>query len=234
MCKSVKLSRLRAFAWANFVPKLNLALTVTEHGHSTGQHDYDVQMLAEVFVTCSTEPQSRLNAWVREIGCLLTWHLPIKISAQRDAVHQGEKSFNLLHHADISDPADQLTVASSSAATTTMPWSTRTSCWPQTSSSRNRREKNCNCPRQSAFVELRVASLGHPWRGLAALATAATAAAAAAVVWHGHQLIPITFSAELDCTDLLVLICRPRASWRLLTSSSLEHQCTPWMSHVFW
>ena len=76
-----------------------------------------------------------------------------KISGQRDAVHQGEKSFNLLHHADISDPAVQLTVASSSAATTTMPLVySETSCWPQTSSSRNRREKNCNCPRQSAFV----------------------------------------------------------------------------------
>ena len=43
-------------------------------------------------------------------------------------------------------------------------------------------------------------------RDLAALATAAVAAA----LWHGHLLIPMTFSAELDCSDLLALICQSR------------------------
>ena len=32
------------------------------------------------------------------------------------------------------------------------------------------------------------------------------AVAAAAAVWHGHQLTPMTFSAELNCSDLLALI----------------------------
>ena len=60
-----------------------------------------------------------------------------------------------------------------------------------------------------------VASLGHIRRDLATLA-----AAAAAVVWHSHLLIPMTFSAELDCSDLLALICQPRAPWHFLTKFS--------------
>ena len=48
-------------------------------------------------------------------------------------------------------------------------------------------------------VWLRVASLGHPRRALTALA-------GAAAVWHGHQLIPMMFSADLDFSDLLALI----------------------------
>ena len=46
-------------------------------------------------------------------------------------------------------------------------------------------------------------SLGRRQRDLAALATAAAAALAC------HQLIPMTFSAELDCCDLLALIRQP-------------------------
>ena len=48
-----------------------------------------------------------------------------------------------------------------------------------------------------------------PQRDLAALAT--TAAVAALAVWHGHQLIPMTFSADPDCSDLLAPIRQPRA-----------------------
>ena len=62
---------------------------------------------------------------------------------------------------------------------------------------------------------------------MAALAIAAVAAA----VLHGHQLIPMTFSAELDCSDLFNLIHQPKTPFHLLTFSSLEHQRTPWMSH---
>ena len=79
-------------------------------------------------------------------------------------------------------------------------------------------------------VWLRVASLGHSRRDSAALATAAAGVAAA--VWHVHQLIPMTSYVNLDCSDLLALICQPRAPWHLRASSSLAHQCTPWMSHA--
>ena len=30
-------------------------------------------------------------------------------------------------------------------------------------------------------------------------------------LWHGHQLIPMTFSAELDCSDFLTLMHQPKA-----------------------
>ena len=63
-------------------------------------------------------------------------------------------------------------------------------------------ENNCTVAVRSAVA---VGSL--PQRDLAALATAAVAAA----VWHGHQLIPMTFAAELDCSDLLTLIRHSKA-----------------------
>ena len=59
---------------------------------------------------------------------------------------------------------------------------------------------NCTAAVRSAVT---VGSL--PQRDVAALATAAVAAS----VWHGHQLIPMTFSAEMDCSDPLSLIHQP-------------------------
>ena len=56
------------------------------------------------------------------------------------------------------------------------------------------------------------------WRGVAALATATAAAAA---FWHSHQLNPMTFSADLDCSDLLDLE-------KVLFNINV----LPWMSHV--
>ena len=44
---------------------------------------------------------------VKAITCLLTWNLTVTPDGQLDAVHQSEKAFHLLHHADISDQADR-------------------------------------------------------------------------------------------------------------------------------
>ena len=38
---------------------------------------------------------------------------------------------------------------------------------------------------------------------------------------HGHQLIPMTFSADLDCSDLLALICSTLSP----LSSNVPHGC---------
>ena len=154
-----------------------------EHRDAIGQPNHVVQILADVFVTCPAEPQSPLTTWLWRSIVFSLAALAINLNGLRVAVKQGEKSFPMLHHADVSDQADRRIVLRRHHQCPHLP---RTSCW------------------------LRV---GYPRRDLAALATAA------AVVWHGHQLTP--------------LICRPRALWHLLTSRSLEHQCTPWMSHAF-
>ena len=59
------------------------------------QHDHDVQILADVFATCSAKLQSPLNAWLGRsvVFSLGTW--PSK-PTKRVAVHQGENSFKLL------------------------------------------------------------------------------------------------------------------------------------------
>ena len=62
------------------------------------------------------------------------------------------------------------------------------------------KKNNCTAAVRSAVT---VGSL--PQRDLAALANAAVAAA----VWHGHQLVPMKLSAELDYSDLLTLIRQP-------------------------
>ena len=121
MCKSVTVSSLHAFqhsssAWACFVPKLTSTLTVTEkilgithvaslchllttleHGDAIGQPDHVVQILADVFVTCPTEPQSLPS--------------PVEPGHQNQRIARCcptmRKVFPLLHHADVSDFADR-------------------------------------------------------------------------------------------------------------------------------
>ena len=69
-----------------------------------------------------------------------------------------------------------------------------------------RTDKDCvnNC---TAAVRSAVTNGSVPQHDLAAVATAAVAA----FVWHGHQLTPMTFSSELDCSGLLALIHQPKA-----------------------
>ena len=88
----------RSSTRADFPPKLTTTITVTEteylskltlldhlltnplgHGDPAGQHDHGVQVLADVFVTCSTESQSPSQHEVREINCRLSWDLAINI-----------------------------------------------------------------------------------------------------------------------------------------------------------
>ena len=142
-----------------------------EHGDSTGQHDHDVQILTDVFVTCSAELQPPLNPWLsRSVVCSLgTW--PSK-SANSEMLSIWAQSLSI--YADVSDQADRHIILCRHHSNAINP---KTSCWPQTSSSRNRHVKNCNRPQQPAFVKThhKMASLGHPRWSLAALATAAAA-----------------------------------------------------------
>ena len=110
------------------------------------------------------ELQSLLNAW---LGRAFAFSLGTWPSKPTDSEMLSIKAKSLLLHTPTS--VIELAVASSSAATTAMPSSTPNFMMAKTSSSRNRRVKNCNCPPQSAFVETdhkmarRPASSCLPW-----------------------------------------------------------------------
>ena len=141
-CNSVK-STCNPSAWAGFAAKLTATLTVTEtkisvlahgaflrhmltnpleHGDATIQHDTGVQILADVFVACSAEPQSHPNGWLgRSTGLSLgTWP---SISTNIELLSMKAKS--LPSCCTMLTSAIKLTAASSSAATTTMSSSTK-------------------------------------------------------------------------------------------------------------
>ena len=105
----------------------------------------------------------------------------------------------------------------------------RTLRWPQTSSSRNRRLKNCNCPWQSACVETdhkmtrRLTSSCLSWSSSARLD------------WPHYRCCCCLACQPVDSNDvfcwsgLLWSACSDlftRAPWYLLASTSFEHQCT--------
>ena len=145
-------------AWANFVPKLTSPNTVHETKKPVKAHvacllhvlthalDHGVEILADVFNTCSAEPRSPLNAW---LGRSLVFQLGTWPSKPTDSEMPSISCCTTL------TSLIKLTAASSSAATTTMSFLIHPElrAGHKTSSSRSRRVKNGNCPRQSAFVE---------------------------------------------------------------------------------
>ena len=157
-----------------------------------GQHDHG-DILADVFVTCSAKSQSPLNAWLGRsiVFSLGTW--PPK-STDSELLSTTAKSLSI--RCTMLTSVTKLAVASSSAvssSTRNFVLSTnqfvKKSTWEELYLSMTIRLREKRTTRWRG-VWLRVASLGHPRRALAALATAAAVAAA---VWHGHQLIPSRF-----------------------------------------
>ena len=116
-----------------------------------GQHDHGAQILTDVFVTCSAEPQSPLNAWFgrSSVFSLGTW--PLKSTDSELLSIKHERTVHLLHHAHVSDQADRRSILRRHHNNVII---YQEHCaGPQTKSSRNRCVKYCNCPRQSACVK---------------------------------------------------------------------------------
>ena len=82
---------------------------------------------------------------------------------------------------------------------------------------------------RTATVRSAVAVGSLPQGDLAAFAALAAVAVAAAAVWHGHQLIPMTFSVDLNCSDLPSLIHQPKLHdifrLQVLKSINVPHGC---------
>ena len=148
---------------------------------------------------CSARAQLSPNRLsTRGVFSLGTW-MDVKTNGRRDAVHQGGRSFHLLHRADISYQADRCIVLChhhNNAIICKMAKRLASSClsWSPSSS--------LGCPRHRCCC------------------------------FACQPVNSTDVFCWLDCSGLLALMSQPRAPWHLLTSSSLEHQCTPWMSHV--
>ena len=178
-------------AWASFArPRRSLLLKQLRHvlfnplenGDATGQHDLGAQILADLFVTCSVESESPLNSWSGR-NCLLSWNkapkirriascCPLRRKVVPFAAPCGRQRSSFPSHHPPPPPQQCQHLP-------------RTLCFPQTISSTNRRVKNSITVHENPrvwkqttrwrSVWLRVASLGHPRRDLAALASAAAA-----------------------------------------------------------
>ena len=140
MCKSVTVSSLCAsqhfsLAWTDSAPKLtstlidtktknpvNAHVTFLRHGLTNPLEHGDVQLLADVFDTCSAEPQSPVKAW---LGRSVVFSLGTWSSKPTDREMLSIKAKSLSICCTVLTSVINLTVASTSAATVTMPSTTQ-------------------------------------------------------------------------------------------------------------
>ena len=183
-------------AWANFVPKLTSTLTVTEKQQNPW-HNSCLHYLPSLLTPSpwNTATPSDNTALPYKSLRMSTSHFMMLGYPQLLERAEGRQDGSSYPYWELSIVTKRFYSLKRSAAVFRSP----TSLARRTDKDSNS-ENNCTVAVRSAVT---VGSL--PQRVVATLATAAAA------LWHGHQLIPMKFSAELDCFDLLALVHQPKA-----------------------